>query len=61
MTILNIYCDVTPLDAMRVDTSGEDVHIWTSDGADITEILISDSAKVEALRDALTEWLERRQ
>ena len=60
---MKTYCDVRPKDFMSLDTNGSEVHIQVFDnlpGYEMTaEILLTDGSKIEALRDALTEWLER--
>lgn len=60
---MKTYCDVRPKDFMELNTEGSEVYIQVFDnlpGYEMTaEILLTDGSKVEALRDALTEWLER--
>ena len=60
---MKTYCDVRPKDFMELNTKGSEVHIQVFDnlpGYEMTaEILLTNGSKVEALRDALTEWLER--
>ena len=62
MKELTIRCDADKTDELLVELHDDDMYIETrACGSEYGEtgVSISDRAKVEQLRDALTGWLER--
>lgn len=55
---MNLACDVDESDSLVVLTGGDSVSIRVK-GEDCQAVRLDDRAKVEQLRDALNEWLER--
>lgn len=62
MKELTIRCDADKTDELLVELDDDDVYIETrACGSEYGEtgVALIDRAKVEQLRDALNEWLER--
>lgn len=62
MKELTIRCDTGKTDELLVELHDDDVYIETrACGSEYGEtgVALNDHGKVEQLRDALTEWLER--
>lgn len=62
MKELTIRCDANKADELLVELHDDDVYIETRPlGSEYGEtgVALNDRAKVEQLRDALNEWLER--